>query len=90
MISSGDTSEWTCSARVAIWSAARTRAVITRRSAVRDWRETTGNPQLLVLVSISSPFRFYLSFENSFCSGYVTEKFYKALSLDIIPVGERL
>ena len=31
--------------------------------------------------------RFYLSFENSFCSGYVTEKFYKGLSLDIIPVG---
>jgi len=31
-------------------------------------------------------YRFYLSFENSFCSGYVTEKFYKGLSLDIIPV----
>ena len=31
--------------------------------------------------------RFYLSFENSFCAGYVTEKFYKALSIDIVPIG---
>jgi len=33
-----------------------------------------------------SGYKFYLSFENSFCTGYVTEKFYKALELDIIPV----
>ena len=30
--------------------------------------------------------RFYLSFENSFCSGYVTEKFYKALSISVVPI----
>lgn len=35
---------------------------------------------------LEEDYRFYLSFENSFCSGYVTEKFYKALSLDIIPI----
>lgn len=31
-------------------------------------------------------YRFYLSFENSFCSDYVTEKFYNALSINIIPI----
>ena len=40
------------------------------------------------MIIIASYFRFYLSFENSFCAGYVTEKFYKALSIDIIPIGK--
>jgi len=31
-------------------------------------------------------YRYYLSFENSFCNGYVTEKFYKGLDLDLIPI----
>jgi len=35
---------------------------------------------------LENDYKFYLSFENSFCSGYVTEKFYKVLSLDIVPV----
>jgi len=35
---------------------------------------------------LEGEYRFYLSFENSFCAGYVTEKFYKALSIDIIPI----
>ncbi|XP_052244234.1 alpha-(1,3)-fucosyltransferase fut-6-like [Dreissena polymorpha] len=31
-------------------------------------------------------YKFYISFENSFCSDYFTEKFFSAFSTDIIPV----
>ena len=31
-------------------------------------------------------YKFYLAFENSLCEDYVTEKFWKCLQLDIIPV----
>ena len=34
-------------------------------------------------------YKFYLSFENSFCAGYITEKFYKIVSrpeLQVIPI----
>jgi alpha-1,3-fucosyltransferase len=35
---------------------------------------------------ISKNYKFYILFENSFCNGYVTEKFFNALRYDIIPV----
>ena len=35
---------------------------------------------------ISLNYKFYLLFENSFCEGYVTEKFFYTLKYDIIPV----
>ena len=31
-------------------------------------------------------YKFYLAFENSFCVDYVTEKFFRTLELDIVPV----
>ena len=31
-------------------------------------------------------YKFYLSFENSLCSDYVTEKFWKILKFNIVPV----
>lgn len=31
-------------------------------------------------------YRFYLSFENSLCTDYVTEKLYRALEHDVVPV----
>ena len=31
-------------------------------------------------------FQFYLSLENALCKDYITEKFYKALPYDVIPI----
>jgi alpha-1,3-fucosyltransferase len=35
---------------------------------------------------LESKYKFYLSFENSFCDDYVTEKFFKVLNYDMIPI----
>ena len=35
---------------------------------------------------ISKNYMFYLSFENSMCLDYVTEKFFKALNFGILPI----
>jgi alpha-1,3-fucosyltransferase len=35
---------------------------------------------------LESKYKFYLSFENSFCDDYVTEKFFKVLKYDMVPV----
>lgn len=35
---------------------------------------------------IGKNFKFYLSFENSICDGYITEKFFEILRYDIIPI----
>ena len=31
-------------------------------------------------------YKFYLSFENSLCVDYITEKFWKVLAYDVVPV----
>ena len=36
------------------------------------------------------PIRFYLSFENSICEDYATEKFFNALKSDIVPVSSSI
>lgn len=36
--------------------------------------------------NVAAIYKFYLSFENSFCSEYVTEKFYNYMAKDIVPV----
>ena len=35
---------------------------------------------------ISDTYKFYISFENSLCKDYVTEKFFQAMSHDILPI----
>ncbi len=35
---------------------------------------------------LSKEYKFYLAFENSVCDGYVTEKFFKILNNNIIPI----
>ncbi|XP_023343821.1 alpha-(1,3)-fucosyltransferase C [Eurytemora carolleeae] len=38
------------------------------------------------LKDMEKNYKFYLSFENSFCKNYVTEKFWNALELNMIPI----
>lgn len=35
---------------------------------------------------LSNEYKFYFAFENSFCKDYITEKFFKVVNLDIVPV----
>ena len=35
---------------------------------------------------LENNYKFYISFENSLCSDYVTEKLFRTMSLDIVPV----
>ena len=35
---------------------------------------------------IAADHKFYLSFENQFCEDYITEKFFLALKVDMIPI----
>ena len=35
---------------------------------------------------LENDYKFYLSFENTICDGYVTEKLFKILSLNLVPV----
>ncbi len=45
----------------------------------RDWK--TGCSDFL-----NKTYKFYISFENSICQGYITEKLYQILPLDVIPI----
>jgi len=38
------------------------------------------------LQMLSTSYKFYLSFENSLCADYITEKFFKVLDYNVIPV----
>jgi alpha-1,3-fucosyltransferase len=46
--------------------------------------EANGDEQCLNL--LESQYLFYLSFENSICKDYVTEKFWNALSRNLLPI----
>jgi hypothetical protein len=36
--------------------------------------------------TIEKQYKFYLAFENSYCNDYLTEKLYRTLALDIVPI----
>ena len=38
------------------------------------------------IVNLAKSYKFYLAFENSLCSEYVTEKFWRTLELKTVPV----
>ena len=38
------------------------------------------------VVLLNNDYKFYLSFENSFCTDYATEKVWRAMSINIVPV----
>lgn len=40
----------------------------------------------VVDIDIPSRYKFYLAFENSFCRDYITEKLFRTLSTEIVPV----
>ena len=37
--------------------------------------------------SIEKQYKFYLAFENGFCEDYITEKMYRTLSLNLVPIA---
>ena len=37
-------------------------------------------------VDIAEEYWFYLSFENSICNDYITEKFWRTLDLKVVPI----
>ena len=37
-------------------------------------------------INLSKSYKFYIAFENSLCSEYVTEKFWRSIRLPIVPV----
>ena len=36
--------------------------------------------------NISTQYWFYLAFENSICNDYITEKFWRSLDLEVVPI----
>ena len=48
--------------------------------------QASGRGEAICEKIIENKYKFYLSFENSLCSDYVTEKLFRKLSLDIVPV----
>lgn len=50
------------------------------------WNSDTGISHPECYDMLEKEYKFYLSFENSLCSHYVTEKFYSILKLDVVPV----
>ena len=48
----------------------------------KNWMDKDSN----CMNMIARTYKFYLSFENSLCNDYATEKFFKTLPYDIVPV----
>ena len=49
-------------------------------------RRCSGEKEIDCRANIASHYKFYLAFENSLCKEYVTEKFFRTLNYDIVPV----
>jgi len=52
-----------------------------------DWDEKNGGVSTSAcLEMVERDYKFHLSFENSFCNDYVTEKFFSVLQYNIVPI----
>ena len=52
-----------------------------------DWDEKNGGVSTSAcLEMVERDYKFYLSFENSFCNDYVTEKFFSILQYNVVPI----
>lgn len=86
--------------RMAVWFVSNCHTPSLREDFVRELRKTVsvdvfgacGQKSCLPKMSeeclrkVSGEYRFYLSFENSICKDYVTEKFFNILNTDMVPV----
>lgn len=52
-----------------------------------EWDEKNGGVSTSAcLEMVERDYKFYLSFENSFCNDYVTEKFFSILQYNVVPI----
>lgn len=92
--------EWKKKSKMAVWMVSNCASHSRREKYVQEMKKyidvnTFGlcgmatcpeNKTDQCLENFSRSFLFYLSFENSICAGYITEKFYRSLKHNMIPV----
>ena len=93
-----DSDVWRGKKKMAVWIATHSPTPIRREDYIRQLSQyiqvdiygTLGNLTCgeddICLSMVRRDYKFYLSFENSWCADYVTEKFYRPLLYDTVPI----